>query len=393
MSNKAINRFREEVRRFFADEYPADILRKHAAGHILDRDDHIRSQRSLQSRGWLAGWWPREHGGAGWSDEERRVFDAEASTAGMPAILPMAVTYVGPVIYTFGTEAQRQRWLPDILSSRSLWAQGYSEPDAGSDLASLRMSARREGDCYVLDGNKIWTSAAHWADWIFCLVRTSRGGRPKDGISFICVDMRSPGVTIHPIRTIDGGHHLNRVEFDGVRVPVDQLIGREGEGWRYATFLLQGERLSYAQVARKRAGLRRIRAAAGRTATDGGRVVLDGPLFAARLAECEIDRDLLDVSVARIIAAGDAASAAQISAIKILATELEQRMTHLGTMIHGPSATVGVDRHQADWPGLMPLVAQEAAPAMAAYLFERAQTIYGGATEVQKSIIWRHLAR
>src|SRR5580704_2508358 len=199
--------FRLQVRDFFENEYPRDIPDKLRNGDILGRADHIRSQRALQARGWLAIGWPQEHGGPGWDATRRYVFEEEMDRAGIPHLLPMAILYVAPVIYTFGNIEQRRRWLPDILESRSLWAQGYSEPEAGSDLASLRFRAERDGDHYILNGTKIWTSYAQWADWIFCLARTSNHPRKQEEISFICADMSSAGITVQPIISLDGVHH------------------------------------------------------------------------------------------------------------------------------------------------------------------------------------------
>lgn len=390
-SSPDLDAFREEVRAFFETEYPQDLIEKQRTG-ILDRADQVRNQQALQSRGWLAPAWPQEYGGAGWDPVRRHIFEEEADRAGVPFIVPMAVIYVGPVIYTFGSDEQKRRWLPDILESRAFWGQGYSEPEAGSDLAALRMTARREGDHYVLNGTKIWTSYAQWADWMFCLARTSKEERRQDGISFLCLEMNTPGISVHPIITLDGVHHLNRVEFQDVRVPVSQRIGEEGRGWHYATFLLQGERLSYAHVSRKREDLRMLRRLASEMAGEGGGAMIDAPLFAAKLAGCEVAVETLGISVLRALMAGDSVSQAEVSTIKIAATETAQRITELAIELAAESGAVFADRHAPDWPARMPLVPRFAPPAMASYLFERAQTVYGGATEVQKNIVWRMLA-
>lgn len=381
--------FRAEVAAFFERDYPQDIIAKLRSGQILGREDHIRSQKALHSRGWLAPAWPAEAGGPGWDVTRRYIFEEELDRAGVPNLIPMAIIYVGPVIYTFGTEEQKRRWLPDILESRTMWAQGYSEPEAGSDLASLGLRAERDGDHYVLNGTKIWTSYAQWADWIFCLARTSKEPRRQDGISFLCAEMDRPGITVHPIITIDGVHHLNRVEFRDVRVPVDQRIGEEGRGWHYATFLLQNERLSYAHVSKKKEDLRRLRELAETAPSDSGGVMADEPLFMSRVAECEIGVNTLEVAVLRVLAAGEGVPPAEVSILKILATETAQQITSLFVDLAGNHAAVFADRHRSDWASDAPLVPPFAAPAVASYLFERAQTIYGGATEVQKNIIWR----
>lgn len=391
-STPDLEEFRAEVRAFLENDYPRDLLEKVRAGVILDRADQVRNQQALQTRGWLAPAWPKEHGGAGWSAERRYVFEEELDRVGVPGILPMGVIYVAPVIYTFGSNEQKRRWLPDILESRAFWGQGYSEPEAGSDLASLRTTARREGDHYIVNGTKIWTSYGHWADWIFCLARTSREERRQDGISFLCAEMNSPGITVHPIISIDGVHHLNRVEFQDVKVPVSQRIGEEGKGWHYATFLLQGERLSYAHVARKREDLKLLRGLADAAPSSTGGTMADDPLFAAKLAACDMAVETLGISVLRALTAGQNVPPAEVSALKIVATETAQRITELFIELAGVAGAAFADRHRMDWAGAMPLVPQFAPPAMAAYLFERAQTIYGGATEVQKNIVWRMLS-
>jgi alkylation response protein AidB-like acyl-CoA dehydrogenase len=385
--------FRQEVRDFFENEYPRDIVVKLRNGDILDRAEHMRSQRALQSRGWLGIGWPQEHGGPGWDATRRYVFEEEMDRAGVPHLLPMAILYVAPVIYTFGSTEQQRRWLPDILESRTLWAQGYSEPEAGSDLSSLRFRAERDGDHYILNGTKIWTSYAQWAEWIFCLARTSREERKQNGISFICAEMSSPGITLHPIISIDGVHHLNRIEFEDVRVPVANRIGDEGQGWHYALFLLQAERLSYAHVARKKEDLKRLRRLAAELPSDEEGSMLDDRLFAGKIAACEVQVDVLEVSVLRVLTASTPATPAEVSCLKIFATETAQRITELYVELAGRSAAAWPDRHLAGWRELAPGVPGFAAPWTASYLFERAQTIYGGATEVQKNIIWKMVSR
>lgn len=382
--------FQAEVRTFFEADYPRDILAKMHAGQRLTRDDQVRAQQALNARGWFGVGWPAEHGGPGWTPIERYLFDAELERAGAPNIIPMAVLYIGPIICAFGTPEQQATWLPDILESRAMWAQGYSEPEAGSDLASLRFAAVRDGDDYVLNGTKIWTSGGHWADWIFCLARTSQEARKQDGISLICADMTTPGITVHPIVTLDGGHELNRVEFVDVRVPARNRIGEEGRGWHYANVLLQGERLSYAHIARKRMDLAEIRALAGTTPADDGGVLIADPLFRRRLAECDIEVDALEISVLRALTGEP--QPATISALKIMATECAQHITELHLDLVGRDRAPLLDRDSGDWAQAAPLVPAHAAVAVQQYLFTRAQTIYGGATEVQKTIIWRSLA-
>ena len=382
--------FRLEARRFFDEAYPKDVLAKLRRGQTLTRADHVASQVALQSRGWLGVSWPAEFGGPGWTPVQRYLFDAELERAGAPNLIPMAIIYIGPIICAFGTPEQQARWLPDILESRVLWAQGYSEPEAGSDLASLRLSAVRDGDDYILNGAKLWTSGAHWADWIFCLARTSTEARKQDGISLICADLRSPGISIHPIISIDGRHELNRVEFDDVRVPADNRIGEEGRAWGYANVLLRNERLSYAHIARKQVDLARARALAAKTPASGGGWMADDPAFQRRLAEVEIEVETLEISVLRALVGG--AEPATVAVLKVLCTECAQHVTDLIMSLSGRNLGPRLDRGAPDWVSAAPLVPEFAAPAAQSYLFERAQTIYGGATEVQKNIAWRTLS-
>ena len=382
--------FRREVRRFFEEEYPPAILDKVARGQRLDRDDHVASQKALNARGWLGISWPQEYGGTGWSPMQRLIFDEELERVGAPGIIPMAVLYIGPIICAFGSDEQKARWLPDILESRSLWAQGYSEPEAGSDLASLRLEARRDGDDYVLNGVKIWTSGAHWADWIFCLARTSREERKQEGISLICLDMQSAGVRVEPIISIDGSHELNRVIFDNVRVPVANRIGDEGKAWHYANILLANERLSYAHIGRKRAELRAARDRVDAEVNAGAWSAGEAETFLRRVSSCEIEVDALETLVLRVLLGEN--DPALIAFVKIASTESAQSITELQIELAGRGRGPFPARDREDWNRQVPLVPEWQMLAAPAYLFERAQTIYGGATEIQKTIAWRNLS-
>lgn len=383
--------FQAEVRHFFVQAYPQEILVKHRRGDLLTREDHVRSQQALQARGWLGVGWPKTCGGVGWTPVERYLFEQELEYAGAPNIIPMAIIYIGPIICAFGTEEQKALWLGDILESRAMWAQGYSEPESGSDLASLGMSAVRDGDDYVLDGTKIWTSGAHHADWIFCLVRTSREARKQDGISMVCVPMDAPGVRVDPIISIDGTHELNRVTFNKVRTPVAHRIGEEGKGWHYANVLLASERVSYAHIGRKKADLAAIRRAAATMPGDFAPSRLEEPLFAHRLAVLEIEIAVLEISVLRALTTQ--LDSAMVSCLKIACTEAAQKITELWLELAGRYRAVRLDRGQPRWFEPLPQGYRFAVPRTASYLFERAQTIYGGATEVQRNIIWRQLDR
>ncbi|MDA0664830.1 MAG: acyl-CoA dehydrogenase family protein, partial [Proteobacteria bacterium] len=234
--------FQNDVRAFLAANLPQDIREKVTRGLRLERDDHQRWQNILSAKGWIAPGWPVEHGGTGWSAVQRYIFDEECGRAGAPGVIPFGTKFVGPVIYTFGSEAQKRHYLPRILNNDDWWCQGYSEPGAGSDLASLQIRAVRDGDHYVVNGTKTWTTLAQWATKMFCLVRTSTEGKKQEGISFLLIDMAQPGIEVKPIVTIDGGREINMVHLTDVKVPVADRIGEENKGWTYAKFLLQHER-------------------------------------------------------------------------------------------------------------------------------------------------------
>ena len=385
--------FRDNVRAFFQAEFPGDILAMRANGQTLTKADRVRAEQALAARGWLAPGWPKEYGGPGWSVTERFIFDEELERAGAPNVNPMGLLYVAPVIYTFGTEAQKRRWLPDIAASRTFWAQGYSEPEAGSDLASLLTTAVLDGDHYVVNGEKIWTSDAHLADWIFCLVRTERTARKQDGITFLCMEIATPGIEVIPIITIDGGHHLNRVTFTNVRVPAENRIGEEGKGWSYARHLLNYERTSYAHVAAKRCQLGDLKRASA-AAPWGDELGDRGNAFRRKLADVELRIDALEMTLLRVLAplASGAAPGDESSILKIMATEAAQAVTELQLELAGVYALPFFpDRYGADWRAGLEDIPAFAAPTTAGYFFTRAQTIYGGATEIQKTIIGRVL--
>lgn len=385
--------FRAVVRKYFDEEYPAEILAKLANGQTLTKADRQASENALYRKGWVAPGWPKQYGGPGWTITQRFIFDEELERAGAPSVVPMGLLYLAPVLYTFGTEEQKQRWLDDILASRTYWAQGYSEPEAGSDLASLRTSAVLDGDDYLVNGEKTWTSDGHHADWIFCLVRTSSAGRKQEGITFLCLDMQSPGVTVAPIITIDGGHHLNRVVLDNVRVPIGNRIGEEGKGWTYARHLLSYERVSYAHVAGKRKQIEDLKRQSAE-APWGDELADRRSSFGRRLAEVEVHLQALEITVLRALAplTTGAAPGDEASIIKIEATQTAQAITELQAELAGVYAhPLFPDRHHADWRSGLETIPAFAAPAVAGYFFTRAQTIYGGATEVQKNIIAKQL--
>jgi len=379
--------FRIKVRDFFEHEYPRAIVEKLARGASPAKADYQTSERAMAAKGWLAVNWPKADGGTGWTANQKYIFDEELERAGALNVVPMGLLYVGPVIYTFGTEEQKQRFLPGILDSSIFWAQGYSEPGSGSDLASLQASAVREGGDYIVNGTKIWTSLAQHADWIFCLLRTSHEEKKQEGISFLLIDMKTPGITVQPIITIDGKHSLNSVTFENVRVPAENRIGEEGKGWHYANYLLGHERTSYAHVAGKRAQLADIRAAAQ------ARGLLDDAAFARKLGDLETRLDALEITVLRTLSsvAEGGAPGNESSILKIIATELAQDITELGMEAYGPYALPAFpDAVAPDWTHNTALPAG-AAPSVARYLGARAQSIYGGSNEIQKNIIAKRI--
>jgi alkylation response protein AidB-like acyl-CoA dehydrogenase len=373
--------FRIEARQFFSVEYPAELLEKAASGVSLAKEDYQKSEQAYAKRGWLCVNWPVSEGGPGWTVNQKYIFDQELEYAGAIVPVPMGVIYVGPVICAFGTEEQKARWLPGIREGKVSWAQGYSEPGSGSDLASLQCRADKDGDDYVVNGTKIWTSLAQHADWIFILVRTSTEEVKQQGITFLCLPMDSPGVEVHPIITLDGKHSLNRVTFDDVRVPISDRIGVEGEGWKYANFLLGNERTSYAHVAGKRMQIEAIRKFASQDEN-----LIDDQSFWQVMHDLEVRLDALDLTVLRVLASiSDGESPGDESSIlKVLATELAQDISELGMQVHGNySFTTFGDA--------MPV--RDAAIGTFTYYGTRAQSIYGGSNEIQKNIIAKRVLK
>ena len=287
--------FADEVRAFAREHLPQDIRAKVLGGRPLTRDDHMRWQTILAEKNWLVGFWPKEYGGHGWSPTESYIFQEETTRYGSPWLLPMGINYVGPVIYTYGNEEQKRQHLPGIASNTVFWCQGYSEPNAGSDLAGLKTRAVRDGDDYIVNGSKIWTSYAHWADWIFALVRTDSEAKPQNGISFLLIDMRSKGVTVQPIKSIEGHHHLNQVFFEDVRVPVANRVGEENKGWTYAKFLLGHERVLSAEIGKAKRFLERVK----RLASE--RSLLEDQRFLDRYARFEVDVMALEWTTLRLL--------------------------------------------------------------------------------------------
>ncbi|HVZ70597.1 MAG TPA: acyl-CoA dehydrogenase family protein [Rhizomicrobium sp.] len=383
--------FRDEVRAWIADAFDAELRAKMAQSKngYLDREGQVKWQKKLHARGWMAPDWPVEYGGAGFTPAQRYLFAVEMGSAGCPISIPMGPKMVAPVIMAFGTPEQKAEHLPPILSSDRLWCQGYSEPGSGSDLASLQMKADRDGDHYVLNGSKIWTTHAQWADWMFCLVRTSREDKPQKGISFLLLDMKSPGITVRALPTLDvpaeGQQEINQVFFENVRVPVKNRIGEEGKGWTYAKYLLEFERASaYAPGLRR--SLKKVRDIAEREG------LLEDEDFRRKLAAMEIRVEALNAVELRIFSAmssGEAAGPAS-SMLKCSGSELQQDITELAVEAIGYYAlpfvrdTWAEIRGETNQPRPGP---DYAAPVAPSYFNYRKASIYGGTNEVQRNIM------
>ena len=386
--------FREEVREFFREQYPADIREKQNRGIALDKDDYVRWQKILYERGWAAVNWPVEYGGTGWTPVQKYIFANETAAANAPDMVPFGVKMVAPVIYTFGSEEQRRRFLPDILASNVWWCQGYSEPGAGSDLASLKTRAERRGDRYVVNGTKTWTTFGHFADWIFCLVRTDTNvARRQDGISFLLIDMATPGVTVRPIITIEGEREVNEIHFEDVEVPVENLVGEEGRGWTYGKVLLQHERTNIAGVARSKYRLRKLREKAGR-GLHGGRPLLEESSFARKLARVEIDLTALEYTELRTLAAVAVGKAPgpESSILKIKGTEIQQAIDTLFLEAAGYYALPWVpEQYRLEFPEDERIGDGAETKAALRYFNNRKASIYGGSNEIQKNIVAKHV--
>jgi alkylation response protein AidB-like acyl-CoA dehydrogenase len=379
--------FRDEIRQWVGAHLPQDIAHKVHAGLRLHKDDMQRWARILGARGWHGVAWPREFGGPGWSPIQRHLFADECARAGAPSIVPFGPVMVAPVIMSFGTAEQQRRHLPGIMSGDVWWCQGYSEPGSGSDLASLRTRAERRGDVYLVNGQKTWTTLGQYADWIFCLVRTSSDGKPQAGISFLLIDMRSPGISVRPIITLDGEHTINEVFFDDVEVPVDQLVGGENRGWACAKFLLGNERTNIADVARAERELVRLK----RVAQEQG--VYDDARFRDQIALLEVDIVALKMLVLRVLSVEQrGARPLELAALlKVRGSEIQQRYTELMMLAAGPhSVPFRIEAMEAGWQGDSIEVAR-CVPLAGAYFSYRKTSIYGGANEIQRNIIAQQL--
>ena len=387
--------FAEEVEAFFeANMEPrlSEQVRRNPS--YVSKEDMRSWQKALYEQGWIAPNWPKEHGGTGWTPTQKFIFEEAYQRHYAPRLSPFGLMMVGPVIYTFGSEAQKAEHLPAILKSDAFWCQGYSEPGSGSDLASLRTRAVRDGDEYVVNGSKIWTSSAHHADWIFALVRTDpEAAKQQQGISFLLIDMTTPGIEVSPIVSMDGGHYLNQVFFTDVRVPASNRVGEENKGWTYAKFLLGNERTGIAGVSKSRMKVERLKdIAAVETGTDGGKFGEDAA-FRARLGEIEARLGALEIVNLRTLAAEEKGKAAgpEASILKICGTEIEQALNEM--LIE----SIGVDAipYSLEWTRLDtnedPPIADRAIGLMSEHLLKRAASIYGGSNEIQRNIVAKHV--
>ena len=376
--------FRDEVRQFFANEYkPTQVSPEGVKPEDDYKDAMIRWQKKLYAKGWIAPGWPKEYGGTGWTVTQKFIYETERGAAGIPDVVPFGLKMVAPVIYTFGTQEQKANFLPRILSSDDWWCQGYSEPGAGSDLAALSTTAEYAGDNYIVNGRKIWTTLAQYADWIFCLVRTTKDIRRQQGISFLLIDMKTPGITVKPIVSIDGKHSLNEVLFEDVLVPVANRIGEQDKGWTYAKALLAHERTGMAEVADSKRALRelKLRAAAE---VNGGQAMIKDPIFQLRLSDIEMELMALEYTELRVFAsmAAGGQPGPESSLLKIKGTEITQAIQELQLQL--ASYYGGALQGDLDNTELGHNFANE---ARRNYMYGRAATIYGGSNEVQRNVI------
>ncbi|MCT1874679.1 MULTISPECIES: acyl-CoA dehydrogenase family protein [Brevibacterium] len=383
--------FAHQMREFFRTEIPEEIRYRQAIGQELSKEDIVTSQRILNKHGYAVPNWPVEWGGQDWTPVQRHIWLEEMQLASVPTPLPFNTAMVGPVIATFGSQELKERFLPATANIDIWWSQGFSEPNAGSDLASVKTSAVRKGDVYIVNGQKTWTTLGQYGDWIFNLVRTDPDAKKQAGISFLLIDMKSPGVTVRPIELIDGGHEVNEVFFDNVEVPVENLVGEENKGWTYAKFLLGNERTGIARIGDSKVALARVKAYAAATKTSRG-TLLDDPLFAARLTKVEAELTALEFTQLRILStqvAGDDKPDPRSSVLKLRGSMIQQDISELMMDVLGPQGIDFVDSREVPTGfTTLPPGAVDAGPH---YYNYRKVTIYGGSSEVQRSIISKAL--
>ncbi|MFK7996316.1 MAG: acyl-CoA dehydrogenase family protein [Granulosicoccus sp.] len=381
-------RFRDEVREFIKQRLPAELAEKVRLAKPLSKSDHETWHGILNEKGWLAGSWPSIYGGADWDVVQRHLFDDEMARAHSPGIVPFGVTMLGPVLQEFGSETQKNYYLPRILSGEHWWCQGYSEPGAGSDLASLKTTAERDGDVYIVNGQKTWTTLGQYANMIFCLVRTGKEGKPQQGISFLLIDMNTLGVTVRPIVLINGAAEVNEVFFDNVKVPVENLVGEENKGWTYAKYLLSHERTNIAGVGFAAGGLESLRRIA-RAERHKGQPLINNPHFAAQLARIEIDLMAMTTTNLRVIsqAAAGQPPGVESSMLKIKGSVIRQEINALTRSAVGAYAMPYVSEELDPGNNVPPVGPDYAASATGTYLNNRKLSIYGGSNEIQRGII------
>ena len=380
--------FRQEVRAFVAAEVPEEVRRKTMTGFRLSKEEHEFWQKKLYAKGWMAPGWPVEHGGTGWTPMQKHLFAEECAAAGAPQVIAFGVMMVAPVIMAFGNQAQKDYYLPRILRSDDWWCQGYSEPGSGSDLASLRTKAVLNGDHYVVNGQKTWTSLAQHANLMFCLTRTDDSGKRQEGITFLLIDMDQPGVTVQPITTIDGSQEVNNVFLEDVKVPVENRIGEEGKGWTYAKYLLGHERTGIAAVGRSKAQIERLKTIASAEQHEG-RALIEDRSFREKIAAIEIDLLALESLVLRVLSdeSSGKGPGPEASFLKIRGTEVQQGITELLVEAVGNYAHPYVpDAMKTGW-NEDPIGPEHAASIAPHYFNWRKASIYGGSNEIQKNII------
>lgn len=381
--------FKNAVRAFLEAEFPADIRAKIDGRVRLDKEDYVRWQKILYRKGWAAPNWPVAYGGTGWTAIQKYIFAEEMARVGAPEPVAFGIKMVAPVIFTYGSEEQRQRFLPDILASNVWWCQGYSESNAGSDLASLKTTAVLDGDHYVVNGTKTWNTLGQYADWIFCLVRTDNTAKKQEGITFLLIDMKTPGIKLSPIYLIDGHPEVNEVHFDNVRVPVENRIGEENQGWTYAKVLLTHERTNIAGVPRSKIRLEKLKAIAANTPDGQGGVMLNDPVFAKKIAEAEIQILALEYAELRTLAAVSVGKAPgpESSILKIVGTETAQTLDELTMELAAWHSLPFVpEQFESGFAG--EVVGSEGAAATALHYFNnRKLSIFGGSNEIQRNII------
>lgn len=381
--------FQQVVREFLETEFPQDIRERIDNKFHLNKEDFVRWQKILYRQGFAAPNWPVEFGGTGWTPIQKYIFAEEMARVGAPEPVPFGMKMVAPVIYTYGNEEQKKRFLPDILESNVWWCQGYSEPNAGSDLASLKTTAVRQGDHYIVNGTKTWNTLGQYADWIFCLVRTDNTVKKQEGISFLLIDMKTPGIKLAPIVLLDGQPEVNEVHFDDVKVPAENLIGEENKGWTYAKVLLTHERTNIAGVPRSKVRLKKLKELAARTPDGNGGKMIDDPVFAKKIAETEIQVMALEYAELRVLAAVSTGKAPgpESSILKIVGTEATQYLDELYMELASWQSLPFVpEQFEEGFDGVT--IGTDAAAATAlTYFNNRKQSIYGGSNEIQKNII------